>query len=202
MINVLRNGKHLPQLHCLSCVCACVCGRLDARAHILYPYMCSLLFVRVCVWCVFLHVYCVHFSQTLGVTLCVCVCVHCADWAGVLAIRKTTSGKVHINHVPQLKERNGAEMGRGREGGGERIMRDGVWGIQSRSVALFALTWCWKHLWIGKVTTMGPNPLGRENQTWQTNKCCRQSCQRLCNLLVHLDWTTVTHCVLELVISS
>lgn len=40
-----------------------------------------------------------------------CVCAHWADWAGVLAIRKTTSGKVHINHVPQLKERNGAEMG-------------------------------------------------------------------------------------------
>lgn len=53
------------------------------------------------------------------------VCAHCADWAGVLAIRKTTSGKVHINHVPQLKERNGAEMGGGR-GGGERIMRDCV----------------------------------------------------------------------------
>lgn len=44
--------------------------------------------------------------------------VHCADWASVLAIRKTTSGKVHINHVPQLKERNGAEMGGDGGGGG------------------------------------------------------------------------------------
>lgn len=153
---------------CPSCtpspVCVCVCGRLDARAHILYPYMCSLPFVRVCVSGVYFCMSIVCIFHRRLVWHCVCVCVHCADWAGVLAIRKTTSGKVHINHVPQLKERNGAEMGRGREGGGERIMRDGVWGIQSRSVALFALTWCWKHLWIGKVTTMGPNPLGRENQ--------------------------------------
>lgn len=86
----------------------------------------------------------------------------------LLSVRKTTSGKVHINHVPQLKERNGAEMGGGSvgggEGGGERIMSDCVWGIQSCSVALFALTWCWKHLWISKVMTIGPDPLGRENQ--------------------------------------
>lgn len=46
----------------------------------------------------------------------------------MLAIRKTTSGKVHINHVPQLKERNGAETGGRRRGGGggERIMRECV----------------------------------------------------------------------------
>lgn len=53
--------------------------------------------------------FCVHTLHTYSV--CVCVCMHCADWASVLAIRKTTSGKVHINHVLQLKERNGAEMG-------------------------------------------------------------------------------------------
>lgn len=52
-----------------------------------------------------------------------CVFEHCADWASVLAIRKTTSGKVHINHVPQLKERNGAAMG----GGG--------WGKNNESVS-------------------------------------------------------------------
>lgn len=53
-----------------------------------------------------------------SVCLCVYACMHvlCADWTGVLAIRKTTSGKVHINHVPQLKERNGAEMSGGRKG--------------------------------------------------------------------------------------
>lgn len=44
-----------------------------------------------------------------------CVHVLCTELARVLAIRKTTSGKVHINHVPQLKERNGAEMSGGRK---------------------------------------------------------------------------------------
>lgn len=60
-----------------------------------------------------LHFFCVHFFTHT----CVYVCVHvlCAELAGVLAIRKTTTGKVHINHVPQLKERNGAEMSRGRK---------------------------------------------------------------------------------------
>lgn len=61
----------------------------------------------------FLHFFCVHFYTHIHVY--VCVHVLCAELPGVLAIRKTTSGKVHINHVPQLKERNGAGMSGGRK---------------------------------------------------------------------------------------
>lgn len=56
----------------------------------------------------FLHFFCVHSYPHTYVY--VGAHVLCAELAGVLAIRKTTGGKVHINHVPQLKERNGAEM--------------------------------------------------------------------------------------------
>ena len=151
---MLRNGKHLPQPHSLpsvrvwvgvwvgicasTCVCVCVCVCVCARTrrltcvhalHVLYIIF-FLLFCISFLLCAFFT----HILECVGVRahMCVCVCTQCADWAGVLAIRKTTSGKVHINHVPQLKERNGAEMGGGSggggggEGGGERIMRDCV----------------------------------------------------------------------------
>ncbi len=95
-------------------MCVCVCA-LHLQYIQYFAYFISFLL-------------CAFFYTHTG--MCVHVCAHCADWAGVLAIRKTTSGKVHINHVPQLKERNGAEMGVGSggggEGGGERIMRDCV----------------------------------------------------------------------------
>ena len=117
------------------CVCVCVCARGGLHVCMHFMYCISFFFA-------FLHIFsfvCI-FHTHPGVCGCacayvcvyVCVCTQCADWAGVLAIRKTTSGKVHINHVPQLKERNGAEMGGGSggggggEGGGERIMRDCV----------------------------------------------------------------------------
>lgn len=104
------------------CVCVCVWAAGCASTYTVSIYVFASFCSCVCLVCIFACLLCAFFTDAWCDT--VCVCVHCADWAGVLAIRKTTSGKVHINHVPQLKERNGAEMGRGREGGGERIMRD------------------------------------------------------------------------------
>lgn len=83
--------------------------------------MCEETFVQVSV-CILYGFFLVHFHTHMPVCMCACTCtcVHIALTAsGVLAIRKTTSGKVHINHFPQLKERNRVEMG----GGGGRIMR-------------------------------------------------------------------------------
>lgn len=82
-------------------MCLCVCRHTFILYFSSYTF-CFLAFLL----CAFLHTY-----------VCVCVCMHvlCAELAGVLAIRKTTSGKVHINHVPQLKERNGVEMSGGRK---------------------------------------------------------------------------------------
>lgn len=124
--------------HTPSRGCVCVGGRVHVELHIC---MCVVpLYILTCLlYALFTHMH----DQ--------CALVHSADWAGVLAIRKTTSGKVHINHVPQLKERNGVEMGGGRRWGGqERIMRESVWGIQRCSVALLLVTECWRHLWIKK----------------------------------------------------
>ncbi len=108
----------------------CVCAHFVYSISSIFAYFVSFLlcaFFTHILACVCL---CVCLCACSCVCVCVCVCAHCADWAGVLAIRKTTSGKVHINHVPQLKERNGAEIGGGSggggEGGGERIMRDCV----------------------------------------------------------------------------
>lgn len=69
-----------------------------------------------------------------------CVHVLCAELAGVLAIRKTTSGKVHINHVPQLKERNGAEMSGGRKWRRRKNNERLLLRHRSCSATLFALT--------------------------------------------------------------
>lgn len=88
--------------------------------YIVYFFACLFFFVAINA-----HTH-THIYTLWPLSVCACVCVQCADWASVLAIRKTTSGKVHINHVPQLKERNGAEMGGGGGGGGERIMRECV----------------------------------------------------------------------------
>lgn len=188
MINVLRNGKHLPQPHSLPplppplpvCERGCVCVGGCMHEHIYTVCVCSFTCVCICVYtsfcswlcvcmsCIFAClVFCVHFSHTHTGLMCVCACAHCADWAGVLAIRKTTSGKVHINHVPQLKERNGAEMGgkcRRRRG---RRRKNNERLCLRYSELLCCSVWSGmmlEALWISKVMTIGSNPLGRENQ--------------------------------------
>lgn len=108
-------------IHCASPVCKC--GGVWVGVCIC---TCCSVEAFTCV-CVRTHSYIQYFLLPCISFVCIsthththtCVYVHthvlCADWAGVLAIRKTTSGKVHINHVPQLKERNGAEMSGGRK---------------------------------------------------------------------------------------